>query len=196
MEPRGPLAFLFSPENRPWTLAIIVAVAALATFLVLDRDDGGSGTESTTAASVSTLPESSDVTAGPDEGTIATLPASLTADECLSSAAALSLAASGGFGQTGQIDQTRIDEAFERMSAVAPADIADDLAIIAAGLREFFSILEDENLDLDDPTALAAPEAAAAFERAGAALESAGFAEAAENVDAWFESACGELTGS
>ena len=78
------------------------------------------------------------------------------------------------------------------MSDVAPGVIANDFGLIAAAFREFFSVLAAENVDLNDPTALAAPQAAAALQRAGEAIDTDEFRRAVDNVNTWFETACAE----
>ena len=197
MERSGPIGFLFSPANRPATIAIILAVAALVAYFLLSGDNtttaASSSTTSGSGASAAALEGAgagSDSTLAPSE-TLGGLPVGLTSDECLAAASAFSLASTGGFGTTG-VDATRIDDAFAQMSAVAPSAIADDLATMAAAFREFFSILDQENVNLDDPNALVAEGAADALMRAGAALEASGFSEAAENVNAWLEATCAD----
>ena len=121
---------------------------------------------------------------------MSTLPAVLSSNDCLSAASALGSAFSGGFTTEGTFNANEIGDVFDRMSEVAPSEIKDDLATIADALGEFFSILEDENIDLSDPTTLADPDVQDAFERAGEKMETSGFEEAGDNVSQWFEDEC------
>ena len=197
MESSGPLGSLFSPENRPWTLAIIAAVAALAAFLLLYDRDVSTGAEAgtTTTTTAAAVEDGSGATTAPDAAdaatvTIADLPTVVGSEDCIQFATALSMAASGGIGASGQFDVTEVDQAFIRMSEVAPSEIADDLATMAAGFREFYSTLEQAGVDLADPASLTAPAAMAALEQANRSLESSGFVQASTNVSTWLEATC------
>ena len=186
---------LFSPENRPWTLLLFGSVAALAAFLLLSGGDpaeaapGGVATTSPAADAAGSVSELGDEAANPrgDDVTAGVL----SSDECLTAASSLSLAASGGLDPSGTGDVQTIADSFARMSAVAPAEIQEDLAAISAALSQFFSILSEEGIDFNDPASLSNPAAADAFRRAGAALEASDFQQAVDDVDAWFQVACG-----
>ena len=196
MDSPGPSAFLFSPANRPWTFAIILGSAALIAFLLLDGGGEGTTAGSTTTTTQATANDGSATSGAADASgggaTLGVAGGTLSADQCVRTAQSLSLAATGGLSPSGQVDPDRIDQAFDRMSDVAPGVIANDFSLIAAAFREFFSVLEAENVDLNDPTALAAPQAGAALQRAGAAIDSGEFRRAVDNVKTWFETACAE----
>jgi hypothetical protein len=175
------LSFLFSRANRPYTIAIIVAVLALVAFLVLDAGAGGSSTATTAAG-----------TTGATDTTGATVGA-LTTDDCLSASQAMASAAAGIGGTA--LDKDTIDDAFDRMAQAAPTAIQADLAVMSGALDDFFATLTAAGVDLTDPNTMASEEAQAALTQAGEDFDASGFEDAATRVEAWFETECAEVTG-
>jgi hypothetical protein len=172
----GELAFLFSRANRPYTIAIVVAVLALAAFLVLDSGSAGTGATATTTT-----------------GTTAAAAAGLTGDDCLSASQAMASAAAGIGGTA--LDQATIDDAFTRMAQVAPTAIQADLAAMEGALDDFFATLSAAGIDLTDPNTMASAEAQAALSEASADFETSGYEDAAGRVEAWFDAECAAVAG-
>ena len=77
---------------------------------------------------------------------------------------------------------------FGEFTAVHPTDLEINAS-------EFFSILEDENVDLTNPATLADPSVQDALQRAGEKMEATEFDEAADNVSEWFDQECEGLGG-
>ena len=158
-----------------------------------DDDESGSNTTTPMAAPAADgdADEPSDEAADP--GNVGDLPTVLSSNECFAAATALGSAFSGGMTPSGTFDPGGIEDAFDRLSQVAPSEIQQDLAVMANGLGAFFSILESENVDLSDPSSLAAPGVVEALEDAADIFESADFQKASEDVSAWFDSMCAEV---
>ena len=154
-------------------------------------DDGGFVTSTTAQAAATTTGGGGDDAQDPsDDGDDGDLPVILSSDDCLAAASALASAFSGGMTAEGTFDPEGIEDAFNQMSEFAPSEIKDDLAVMANGIGQFYSILEAAGVDFDDPSALAAPGVMEALEEASAYLDSTEFEEASDNVSAWFESEC------
>ena len=164
------LAALFSRANRPYTIAIIVAVLALAAFLVLDA---GSGDHSSSGA-----------TSAPP----GTVPVALTGDDCTAGAQALASARAGVGGTA--LDQASIEGAFTRLAEFAPTAIRADLAVMIAAVDDLFGTLDAAGIDLGDPNTMASEDAQTALTRASADFATSGYEDAAARVAAWFEAEC------
>jgi len=160
-------------------------------------DDADSAAGATTPSTATTVDAGSGDAGDPggDGGVPGDLPTVLSSNECFAAATALGSAFSGGITPGGAFDPDGIGDAFDRLGQVAPSEIQGDLALMADGLGLFFSVLENENIDLSDPATLAAPGVAEALEDAVEIFESADFQAASDNVNAWFENMCAEVGG-
>lgn len=159
-------------------------------------DSGGTAEDGEGASAETPAPAVDDDAGSNDDGVGAgDLPGVLSSDDCIAAASAFASAFSGGFTAEGTFDAGQIEAAFDRMSEVAPSEIKDDLATIADALGEYFSILEEANVDLTDPAALTDPDVQAALQRAGEKLDTSDFEEVSENVNQWFEGQCEGVGG-
>jgi hypothetical protein len=109
--------------------------------------------------------------------------------DCLQLTTTLSEAATLGLGSPAG-DATDTVQALQDMAAVAPAEIADDLSVLAGAYGEFLSALEDAGVDFADPSTFTSPEAQAALAAASQTLDAAGVAEASANISAYIDSVC------
>ena len=180
--------------------AAVFRIGAVAVGVALivgacgDDDGAGSGlipTTTTTAASNSGGPG----TTGGGSGTQPSGPSgvgALSLSDCIAVAQAL---ASVTLGALGGVDPQSLGDALDQMSAVAPTAIQNDLTTMAETLAVFVAALTEEGIDLGNPSALAAPGAAAALQQASEAFEASGFEEASENVGNWFDTSCEGVGG-
>jgi hypothetical protein len=183
--------------------------AVLLTLMLLAAACGGDTTSETTSTTAANANDNSaapptttedvapETTEPPDSGDTdaGDFSGLLTSNECLDAATAIASAFSGGFSASGFGDWDEIAAGFDRMSDAAPAEIRDDLALMADALGEFFSILEDSGADLNDPTAMADPALQAALQEASEKIDTEEYEEAADSVDQWFEEQCAAYSG-
>jgi hypothetical protein len=76
------------------------------------------------------------------------------------------------------------------MASVAPAEIADDLEVLAAAYGEFLNALEEAGVDFADPSTFSSPEAQAAMAAAAETLNEAQVTEASENISNYIADVC------
>lgn len=147
-----------------------------------DSGDGDGGDDSSDDAS-----DSDDEEADGDGGDLSGL-GILSDDECFEAAQAMAAAFSGGIG--GTFEPGEIADAFDKLGAVAPSEIADDLGLVGDTMSEFYGALEDAGVDFNDPETFSDPDLAQVIIEAGESLDTDAFNEALEDVDAWFNENC------
>jgi len=151
---------------------------------------GGGDKKEATGTPVTTVAPSSGNTGGStgtDGGS------GITSAKCLEAASTMAQAA-GGLGAFTGGDSASLEDsfkAFEAFAAAAPSEIRSDLKKVAEGYTAFMKVLADADIDFSKPESMT-PEALAKLEMASAALDASDFQAAADRVEAWFTSNCGE----
>lgn len=135
----------------------------------------------TTAATVSTTATTAGETNTGTDG--------LPSADCLQLSSSLSAASSVGLGAVSG-DATDAVAALQSMASVAPAEIADDLEVLAAAYGEFLNALEEAGVDFADPSTFSSPEAQAAMAAAAETLNEAQVTEASENISNYIADVC------
>jgi hypothetical protein len=135
----------------------------------------------TTAATVSTTATTAGETNTGTDG--------LPSADCLQLSSSLSAASSLGLGAVSG-DATDAVAALQSMASVAPAEIADDLEVLAAAYGEFLNALEEAGVDFADPSTFSSPEAQAAMAAAAETLNEAQVTEASENISNYIADVC------
>jgi hypothetical protein len=135
----------------------------------------------TTAATVSTTATTAGETNTGTDG--------LPSADCLQLSSSLSAASSLGLGAVSG-DATDAVAALQNMASVAPAEIADDLEVLAAAYGEFLNALEEAGVDFADPSTFSSPEAQAAMAAAAETLNEAQVTEASENISNYIADVC------
>jgi hypothetical protein len=90
----------------------------------------------------------------------------------------------------GTLDQAEFEAAADQLQAMAeaaPAEIQDDLAVIADGLQDFYLALADSGYVAGQTPS---PEQIEELSALSESLDSEAFQEAGENITAWFETNC------
>jgi hypothetical protein len=90
----------------------------------------------------------------------------------------------------GTLDQAEFEAAADQLQAMAeaaPAEIQDDLAVIADGLQDFYLALADSGYVAGQTPS---PEQIEELSALSESLDSEAFQEAGENITAWFEANC------
>jgi hypothetical protein len=145
-----------------------------------DSDDGGGGGGTTGGGA----------TTGDDGGTVIDGGA-LDAATCAQVVAAMASAYSGSAAAMtgGSPDlQASVDQ-LEAFAASAPEEIRDDMQTIAAAYATMMQAFADSGYDPASGQA-PTPEQVAALQQATAAINTAEFQQASDNVSAWFEEQC------
>ena len=178
--------------------AFRIGAVAIAVALIVggcgDDDGAGSGLIPATTTTTAGNSGGAGTTAG-GNGTQPSGPSgagALSLSDCLAVAQAL---ASVTLGALGGVDPQSLGDALDQMNAVAPTAIQNDLTTMAETLAAFVASLAEQGIDLGNPSALAAPGAAAALQQASDAFEASGFEEASENVGNWFDTSCEGVGG-
>jgi hypothetical protein len=90
----------------------------------------------------------------------------------------------------GTLDEAEFEAAAEQLQAMAeaaPAEIQDDLAVIADGLQDFYQALADSGYVAGQTPS---PEQIEELSALSESLDSEAFQEAGDNITAWFEANC------
>lgn len=171
-------------------LRVITPFAALLLLAAAcSSDDGSSATTAgTTAPTTVTTVAGGDTNGGGDTGMDLGGLGALSNEECMQAVQVMATAFSGGFSQSADPDE--IKGVFDRLAAVAPSDIADDLGFIAKELADFYAALQAAGVDFNDPNAFADPASAQAIAEAGEGFNEEAFTQASDNVSAWFDENC------
>lgn len=162
-------------------------VSFVVLVLVLMACGGSADTTEQTTATTSTASTTATTDGGSDTtgGDVGGLPSG----DCLQLSMTLSQASTLGLGAASG-DASDTVQALQNMAAAAPAEISDDLEILAAAYGEFLAALEEAGVDFADPSTYSTPEAQAAIAAASESLDTAGVAEASDNLSAYIDSVC------
>lgn len=161
-------------------LSVVLGLVLIACGGSADTSDPTTTTAST-ASTTATTDGGTDTTDGGTGG--------VPNADCLQLSMTLSQASAMGLGG-GSGDASDTVEALVNMAAAAPAEIADDLEILAAAYGDFLTALEEAGVDLADPATYTSPEGQAALLAASEALNTTGINEASENISAYIDNLC------
>lgn len=177
------------------------AVLVLVLAMVVTACGGSAGEEATTTTSASATTTAAPATTTTTQ-TSNTQPGGsggqggLT-QVCLEATQAMSAAmASYGAGFVGAFGGTVDDDSLEAASAqlramaeAAPAEIRDDLRVIAEELSKLYAALDEIDYQPGTPPT---PEQMAQLEALSEVIDQEAFEEAADSVEAWFDTHCGD----
>jgi hypothetical protein len=114
----------------------------------------------------------------------------LSRADCTATAAAMAVAATGGFGAgSSGADPTNAADALRRAAGGAPAAIKADLELMSTELGKFYAALQAAGVDFNNPSSITADKAQA-LQAAAAAFESSGAKDASARVTAYFATIC------
>lgn len=91
----------------------------------------------------------------------------------------------------GSLDEQTLQQAADQiqaMAAAAPAEIQDDLQVIADGLGQFYRALADMGYE---PGSVPTEEQLAQLSTLFESIDQTAFETASNNIDAWFNENCG-----
>lgn len=190
---------------RNWMRGRITVLAGI-TLLTLAACGGSDGeaTETTSATETTAAAETPTTVAAAPDTTEAEEPDDSGGDDavagfstqCLEATQAMGAAMSsystgvaGAMGGTLDGDELqRVTDQLEAMAGAAPAEIQDDLQVIAEELGAFYTALAETGYTGGGtPT----PDQIAQLEALSEAIDQDAFDAAADNVNAWFEANCG-----
>jgi hypothetical protein len=160
-------------------------VSSVVLGLILIACGGASQTSDQTTISTA----STDTTTATTTGQTNTGTDGAPSADCLQLSTTLSAASTLGLGPASG-DATDTVQALQNMAAVAPAEIADDLEVLAAAYGEFLAALEDAGVDFANPSTFSSPEAQAAMTAATESLNAAEVTQASENITAYIGNVC------
>lgn len=114
----------------------------------------------------------------------------LNRQECLKVAEGMS-GAMGGMGAGPNVDFDQAIEGIRRAGDFAPEEVRDDFDVFADAMAEYLTILQDANIDFNDPASFSTPAAQKAVKKATAVLQAPEVMQAQQNIDRAMTDLCG-----
>lgn len=177
-------------RRATFLIALLLIVAACG------DDAAEDGTTSTVGAGATTTvaPQSTTTTAPPTTTTTQVPTTTIDIggfDDCPALSQAFAQAAVGG-GFFGGAGLTTGVEFWQQLTAAAPSDIQEEMALFAGAYGQFVQIIIDLDIDLSDPATFASLDAAtiAQIEQAAEALDTPELQAALDAIEAWFNNNC------
>jgi hypothetical protein len=178
--------------RRPIVALVVLAVL----FAACGGDDDGAGGDTTTSTTAVTTTAGSSSGDNGDDGGGVDLAGAFTG-QCQEAvagvAAAMSAYSSGLAGAfTGQIDEDELQASADELRAMAdgaPAELKNDLEVIANALGDFYSGLADIGIDVSGG-AIPTPEQLNQLSELSESFDTEELQTATDNIDAWFEANC------
>jgi hypothetical protein len=83
-------------------------------------------------------------------------------------------------------------EDFQRLAENAPGEIREDMQLVADALEEFFTVLEDLEIDFSNPASFAnlSPADLAKFEEVSSKIDTPELEAASDRIEAYFDELC------